>query len=133
MTSFLLGHVYQSRWMHRPRANGEKYAKCNDPSCIEDHDYQGLQELITLRKENESFSGNELDIVPSGNDHILGFMRRHMGKRAVIFASFAESLQNISSRLFEQSSINANKIVHGISRIASCNEMTIEPLGFLVF
>jgi hypothetical protein len=50
----------------------------------------------------------------------------------VIFANFAESPQNIPSRLFEQYSLNAKKIIHGISRITSHNEITIEPLDFLV-
>ena len=122
-----------SRWVHRPRADWEKYAKRTDPSCIEGRVYQGLRELISLRKKNEVFYGNELEIIPIENDHVLGFMRRYMDKRAVIFANFAESPQSIPSRLFEQYSIHTKKIIHGISRISSGNEATIEPLGFLVF
>jgi glycosidase len=126
-------HGRDSRWVHRPHADWEKYAKRNDPSCIEGRVYQGLRELITLRKENEVFSGNELEIIPTENDHVLGFIRRYREKRAMIFANFAESPQSIPSRLFEQYSINARKIIHGISRISSSNETTIEPLDFVVF
>ena len=126
-------HERDSRWVHRPRADWNKYAKRNDPSCVEGRVYQGLRELVALRKDNEVFSGSELEIIPTENDHVLGFMRRSMGKRAVIFANFAESPQSIPSRLFEQYSINAKKIIHGISRIPFCNEPTIEPLDFLVF
>jgi glycosidase len=126
-------HERDSRWVHRPRADWEKYAMRNDPSCIEGRIYQGLRKLITLRKENEVFSGNELEIIPTENDHLLGYIRRSRGKRAVIFANFSESPQSIPSRGCEQYLIYTKKIVHGISKMTSCDEMTIEPLDFLVF
>jgi amylosucrase len=126
-------HERDSRWVHRPRADWEKYAMRNDPSCIEGRIYQGLRKLITLRKENEVFSGNELEIIPTENDHVLGYIRRSRGKRAVIFANFSESPQSIPSRGCEQYLIYTKKIVHGISKMTSCDEMTIEPLDFLVF
>jgi amylosucrase len=100
--------------VHRPRANWEKYAKRNDPSSIEGRVYQGLRELITLRKENEVFSGNELEIIPTDNEHVLGFLRRSMGKHAVIFANLAENPQSIPSRVCEQYSIRTKKIIHDI-------------------
>jgi len=126
-------HARDSRWVHRPSADWEKYTKRNDPSSIEGRVYQGLRELITLRKENEVFSGNELEVIPTENDHVLGFMRRYRGKRAMIFANFSESAQSIPSRLFEQYSINVKKIIYGIRKITACNETTIAPLDFLVF
>ena len=126
-------HERDSRWVHRPRADWEKYVKRNDPSCIEGRVYQGLRELVALRKEFEVFSGTELEIIPTENDHVLGFMRRYRDKRAVIFANFAESPQRIPSRVCEQYSIHSKEIIHGISKMTSGNEMTIEPLDFLVF
>ena len=126
-------HERDSRWVHRPRADWEKYAKRNDPSCSEGRVYQRFQRLIFLRKENEVFSGGELEIIPTENDHVLGFMRRYMGKRAMIFANFAESAQRIPSRICEQYSLHTKKIVHGISKLTSCDEIAIEPLDFLVF
>ena len=126
-------HERDSRWVHRPRADWEKYAKRNDPNCTEGRVYQGIQQLISLRKENEVFSGNELEVISTENDHVLGFMRRYMGKRAILFANFAESPQNLPSRVCEQYSIQTKKILHGMSKITSWNEITIEPLDFLVF
>jgi len=126
-------HERDSRWVHRPCADWGKFAKRSDLSSIEGRVYQGLRELITLRKENEVFSGNELEIIPTENDHVLGFIRRYMGKRAAIFANFAESPQSIPSRVCEQYSIHTKKIVHGISKMTSCNDITIEPLDLLVF
>jgi len=126
-------HERDSRWVHRPRADWEKYAKRIDPSCIEGRVYQGLQRLINLRKENQVFSGGELDVIRTENDHVLCYLRRYIGKRAIIFANFADSAQCIPSRICEQYSIHTKKILHGSSKMTSCNEMTIEPLDFLVF
>lgn len=126
-------HERDSRWVHRTRADWEKYAKRSDPSCIEGRVYQGVQRLIILRKENEAFSGSELEISPTENEHVLGYIRRYMGKRAVIFANFSESVQSIPSRIYQQYSIHTKKLVHGISKMISCHESIIEPLDFLVF
>jgi glycosidase len=126
-------HERDSRWVHRPRADFGKYAKRNDPGSIEGRVYQGLQRLISLRKENEAFSGGELEIISTENEHVLSNIRRYMGKRVMIFANFTESPQSIPSRICEQYSIRTKKIIHGISKVTSCNEIIIEPLDFLVF
>lgn len=126
-------HERDSQRVHRTRADWEKYAKRSNPSCIEGRVYQGLRRLITLRKENEVFSGSELEIIPTENEHVLGYIRRYMGKRAVIFANFSENVQSIASGICQQYSIHTKKLVHGISKMTSCHESIIEPLDFLVF
>ena len=126
-------HERDSRWVHRPRANWEKYAKRNDPNSIEGRVYQGLQRLIALRKECDAFSGGELEIIPTENEHILGFMRTHEGKRVIVFANFSETPQKVSPRIFEQYSVFTKKRLHGISNTASSGDITIEALDFLVF
>src|SRR5512139_1910300 len=74
-------HARDSRWVHRPRADWEKYEKRNDPKLVEGRIYQGLQRQIALRKEHDAFSGGSLEIIPSWNDHVLGFQRMHKGAR----------------------------------------------------
>lgn len=126
-------HERDSRWVHRPRADWEKYAKRDDPNCIEGRVYQGLRKLIALRKENDAFAGNDLELISTENEHVLGFMRHYVGKRAIVFTNFNESPESIPLRVCEQFSLDTKKIVHGISRMESGNEMTIEPLDFMVF
>ena len=126
-------HERDSRWVHRPRADWEKYAKRKDPNCVEGRVYQGLQNLITLRKGHEAFAGDELEIIPTENDHVLGLMRKHAGKRAVIFANFSEHPQRIPARIFEGYSTQDKKKLHGISQASLLTEMVLESLDFLVF
>ena len=126
-------HERDSRWAHRPRADWEKYAKRTGPNSIEGRVYQGLQSLIKLRKEHDTFSGGELEIIPIENEHILGFIRTHASKRAIIFANFSEDPQTIPARIFAQYSVQSKKHLHGISQISSQSDITIEPLDFVVF
>jgi glycosidase len=122
-----------SRWVHRPRADWEKYAKRNDPNSIEGRVYHGLQKLIALRKEHEAFAGGELEVIPTGNDHVLGFMRTHAGQRAVVFANFSEKMQIIPTRIFEQFSVYSRKPVYGISKFSHQNDVMVKPLDFWAF
>jgi amylosucrase len=126
-------HERDSRWVHRSRADWENYKKRNDVNTIEGRVFQGLKQLIDLRKQHEVFAGGELEIIQTENEHILGFTRIHAGKRAVIFANFSEVTQNIHQHIFEQYSVYSKKQLHGLSKISAQSEITIEPLDILVF
>jgi len=58
------------------------------PDSIEGKVYQGLQKLIALRKENEAFSGNELELIPTENEHVLAFRRTHASQSIIISLFF---------------------------------------------
>jgi amylosucrase len=126
-------HERDSRWVHRPRAAWEKYEKRNVGNSIEGLVYQGLQQLIALRKKNEAFSGGELEIISTGNEHVLGFMRTYAGKRAVVFANFSEDLQTVPQQVLEQYSVQTKKPLCGTSKTTPQRDISIEPLDFLVF
>ena len=126
-------HERDSRWVHRPRADWEKYEKRNDASTIEGRVFQGMKLLIELRKQHPAFAGSELEIIPTENEHVLGFVRIHAGKRAVIFANFSEQAQTIPARIMEQYSIHSKKHLHGNTRVSPRTNAVIDALDFLVF
>jgi len=126
-------HERDSRWVHRPRADWEKYAKRNDINTVEGRVFQGLKMLIELRKQHAAFAGGELEVISTGNEHVLSFMRTHAGRRAVIFANFSEESQTIPARILEQYSIHGKKRLHGKSKVLHQSDMTIKALDFLVF
>jgi amylosucrase len=126
-------HERDSRWVHRPRTDWEKYEKRNDANTVEGRVFQGLKMLIDLRKQHEVFAGGELEIIPTENEHVLGFTRIHAGKRAVIFANFSEQPQIVSSRVIEQYAIQDKHILHGQSSISPQRYLSLEPLDFVVF
>ena len=126
-------HERDSRWVHRPRADWGKYARRSDSNSIEGRVYQALQELIALRKQNEAFSGGELEIISTESDHVLGFVRTHVGRSAVVFANFSENSQRIPARILQRFGVHNMKPLHGISTIARDDDLMTEPLDFLVF
>jgi amylosucrase len=88
-----------SRWVHRPYASQEKYARRSDPDSFEGRIFQGLQRLIVLRKSEQVFSGGELQIIQTGNEHIFGYVRTHESTRVLVFANFSEAEQTIPANL----------------------------------
>jgi len=126
-------HERDSRWVHRPRADWKRYAKRNSANTVEGRVFQGLKMLIDLRKQHEVFAGGELEVIPTENEHVLGFMRTHAGKRAVIFANFSEEAKTISTRILEQYSVYGKKRLHGRSKVLTQSDVKIEALDFLVF
>jgi glycosidase len=126
-------HREDSRWVHRPKADWERYAKRNDPKTVEGRVYLGLQKLIRLRKENELFSGGGLEIIPTGNDHVLGFFRTRDASSAIVFANFSEDPQSLAVNVLEHVPLKEKTPAHGTSTLLSDGNLLIPPLEFLVF
>ena len=84
-----------SRWVHRPATNWEKAALRQDEKSIEGQIFQNLQRLIKLRKSHPVFSGNEMQIIDSGNQSVLGYLRTQGTARTLVFANFSEQEQII--------------------------------------
>lgn len=120
-------HQNDSRWVHRPKADWERYAKRSDPSAVEGHVYQGLQELIRLRKGNEVFSGGRLQVVRTENEHVLGFIREKDAERIVVLANFSETPQAVN---LDEIKAEFERL-HGVSEVAPGKDLTVEPLDFL--
>jgi len=126
-------HARDSRWVHRPRADWGKYEKRKDPSTIEGRVYQGLKELIDLRKEHDAFADGELETIYTGNDHVLGYIRRHGdGRQITIFANFSEHPQEIPAYVLEQHVVGDKSLLYGRSKFEA-GKAVIEPLNFVVF
>lgn len=126
-------HEHDSRWVHRPRADWEKYAKRNNQQSVEGRIYHGLRALIDLRKSHEVFTNGDLEVISTENEHVLGFMRMHADKRAVIFANFSEAAQSVALRIVEQYAVSSLKKLYGETLLLSQNHLILEPLDFLVF
>ena len=119
-------HERDSRWVHRPRADWKKYERRHDKKSVEGRVFHGLKKLITLRKKHAVFAGGDLEVIPTENEHVLGFMRTHKNKRAVVFANFSESPETISAKVVD-GYIQNKKLLYGN------NQGFIEPLGIVIF
>ncbi|GAB4496161.1 MAG: alpha-amylase family glycosyl hydrolase [Anaerolineales bacterium] len=91
--------AHDSRWVHRPAANWEQFARRNDPNSIEGRIYQNLQRMIALRKAHPAFSGNALQVIRTENPQVLGYVRHNEQERLLIFANFGEHPQTLPANL----------------------------------
>ncbi|HVN14387.1 MAG TPA: amylosucrase, partial [Anaerolineales bacterium] len=124
-------HERDSRWVHRPKADWKKYALRNDPATIEGRVYQNLRELIELRKHHPVFSGGELEILDTGNQHVLGYARLYQGQRAILFANFSEAPQIVPAHVMDQYHCTHKEKIHGTGEITSAG-LNLSPYELLI-
>jgi len=85
-----------SRWVHRPVIDWEKMSRRLEPGSIEGQIYQRLKGLIALRKAHPAFGGDELQVIETGNEHVLGYVRLADGERLILLANFSEAEQVVT-------------------------------------
>ena len=122
-------NIYQdSRWVHRIKTDWAKYSRRKNPDTVEERVFSGLQELIRLRKSHQEFSGGELAVVPTRNDHVLGYSRNNL----VIFANFSEHPQNVDIQRLELMNCLGKERLHGISSLPAGGPLELAPYDFFV-
>ncbi len=120
-----------SRWVHRPFADWEKYARRSDRSSIEGRIYQGLRRLANLRLQHAAFNGQDVQIIDTSNPHVLGFVRVSASQRVLIFTNFSEQEQTVPAnllRLYGLSYQYENLLSKGIF---PAGDLNLSPLDFL--
>jgi amylosucrase len=82
--------VNDSRWVHRPAANWEKYTRRNDENSLEGWIYTRLRKLIELRKSTPALGGQETEIINIDNSHVFAYIRYDGTQRVLVLANFKE-------------------------------------------
>jgi amylosucrase len=118
-----------SRWVHRPATDWKQYERRNDPGTIEGRVYQGLRRLIELRKHNRAFGQGATDIIETGNDALLAFVRQAGGQRVLVFANFSEREQIAPANLLRLYGLGYDLIdLQSGARLPSV-DLKLEPFG----
>lgn len=123
--------VNDSRWVHRPFIRREIRERRRDGYTPEGKIFDGLQQLVHMRRENPVFSGHDFTVAESGNPHVFAFVRAHDGERTLVLANFSEAEQVVSA--------NALRIYGLGSRFADllsgeefpCVNLVMKPYQFL--
>ena len=89
-----------TRWVHRPKMRWEFLTELDD--SIESGDgsirrqvFRSLQKMIAVRKSLPALAGQNMELVNSGNPHVLSFVRFHESHRLIVAANFSEQPQLI--------------------------------------
>jgi glycosidase len=120
-----------SRWAHRPRADWTKMARRSDENTIEGRIYLGLQRLIQLRKQTPAFSNGQLQVMNTGNVHVLGYVRTYQHASVLVFANFTEREQTISANLLRLYGLSYQftDLISGEAH--PLKDLTLPPYGFV--
>ncbi len=126
------GKARDSRWVHRPRADEARYQQRNAPETVPGRVFGGLQKLVGLRKTQTVFSGGKLELVPTENEHVLGFVRAQAGKRVTILVNFSEELQVLPAELLDRLQLSLVERWHGESQFTPAGSLELAPYDLLV-
>lgn len=86
------GKAHDSRWVHRPAADPERYARRHDEMTDEGQIFSALLHLIELRKATPALSDGETHFIYTGNPAVLGYTRHNT---LLVLANFSEFPQQV--------------------------------------
>ncbi len=121
-----------SRWVHRPAADWERFARRADEQTVEGRIYTRLRRLIQVRQAHPVLGDGETEIVDTGNPHVFGYVRQRAGQRILILASFTEAEQRIPANELRLHGLGYafTDLVTGES-ITSDQDLVLEPYRFV--
>jgi len=81
-----------ARWVHRPEYDWERWEERTDEETVVGKLYQGLQQMITVRKNTPILGKSHTTFFNTQNEHVLGYIR---GGEVLILANFSETEQTV--------------------------------------
>lgn len=89
-----------TRWIHRPKMKWEFLQELDDSIASGDGSirrriFRSLQKLISVRKSLHALAGQEMELVQTGNPHLLSFVRMYDSHRLIVLANFSEHPQAV--------------------------------------
>ena len=97
---------------------------------IEGRIYNGLQSLIQLRKQTAAFAGGQLQVMNTGNPHVLGYVRACGQSSVLVFANFTESEQRISANLLRLYGLSYEFMDLMSGEAQPLKDLDLPPFGF---
>jgi amylosucrase len=85
-----------SRWVHRPAASAKAFGRRKKKGTTEERIFERIRRLVALRKTTPVFCSQALQVLDTGNENVLGYLRYTASQRVVVFANFTEHEQTIT-------------------------------------
>jgi glycosidase len=123
--------VNDSRWVHRPISDWDKINRRLESDTLEGKIYTGLQRLIRLRLDNPVFTGQEIQVINTGNPHVLSYVRLHDHQRALVFANFSEEAQDLPGNLLRMYGLGDQLTDMFTGKKVSVQDFTVQPLELI--
>ena len=121
-----------SRWVHRPAADPQRYAKRKNKNTIPGKTYQRLRHLIRLRKTTPAISSGKTDFIETGNPHVFGYIRGSKDDTVLLLNNFSDDAQTLSPKIF-QSFSSSPMLIDKVSgkTFDAKKAITLEPFQYV--
>ena len=119
-----------SRWVHRPAYPAARYAERDDPATDAGRLYRGMRHLIALRRGLDELAGSALVPFPTGDRHVLGYLRPGDDGSLLVLANLADSDRVLPAGLFTGLPAAAHDVVADIT-IDLWTDVELDPLQFV--
>jgi len=86
-----------TRWVHRPKMKWEWLTETHAEAETRRRIFKSLQQLIAHRKNQPALAGLSMELIPTDNPSVLGYLRQHEGNRMIVLANFSEGSHEISA------------------------------------
>ncbi|MGZ0654430.1 amylosucrase [Coraliomargarita sp. W4R72] len=87
-----------SRWVHRPQMDWSLPQELNQKNSPRARIFLEMQALFETRKECAAFTGSQMRLLRTENDHVISYLRWNEGHLLVVIANFADSKQTVNMR-----------------------------------
>lgn len=122
-----------ARWVHRPKMKWEFVEQLErklegEGETIRAKIFTALQMLIATRKSHPAFAGQDMDLISTGNSHLLMFVRAFEGHRIIVIGNFSEFEQPLSSAVIRDTGLGRffRDIISGES-FQTSDEIMLQP------
>ncbi len=126
-------HKNDSRWVHRPAADLKRYSQRSDTGTIAGRVFQGLRDLIELRKALPALTGGKLEVLDTQNRSVLGFSRLNKNGEVLILANFSERDHAIPEWVVKQHLLDQKNILFGKAEYAESGSLWLPSYACVVF
>jgi len=126
-------HKNDSRWVHRPVADQERYSQRMDAGTVPGRVYENIRKLIELRKALPGLAGGKLEVIDTRNGSVLGFARLNQGENLLILANFSEREHAIPEWVVRQNMLDQKKVWFGKPEFSENGTLWLPPYACVLF
>lgn len=94
-----------SRWVHRPAMDWSIPRKHRAKKTTPGRLYRSLKEILEMRKALPALVGNQFQLLPVDDEHVLAYLRWHDASTLIIIANFSETPRSVDLSFLRQESV----------------------------
>jgi amylosucrase len=102
-----------SRWVHRPSRDAQRYAQRNSSQTVPGRIFRGLKRMIAVRRATAAFAGGQLQGFRAGSRAVLGYSRGAHGSHVLVLANFSELQQRVPPHVLSAQPAEARDLISG--------------------